>query len=572
MKSKKINIFAFLVSLLIISAFVFNSSNFGFKKLRVDEYKISLLDDNLKGDYGFKIYEIKVGDKLVAVDQLDINGWHKSNTDNGYPIYIDKYTDNNFVKFIPGTRILFNGITIKRDIGPGYWFCKLEYSDKKDKISASNSLERVGEETYKYQSIYDILFQYLLLAVALFGLYFLLKELFNSKSTFDKNFIVRLIKACAKLGIMLIILNFISSMIKQGEYFTLFGRRMTRYDYFMFIVFSFFFTLGSKYFLKNDKNISKIYGYIIFFLTPLVGFLVGELAYNEHIFDMKITDVLINYIIMVLLELAFLIIFRSKNFASTIILWLPIIFGIANQVLIEIRNTPMIPSFLANIVVAVNVAGDTDISFTSSSIGSFVYGIIWQNIIGSTSHIKLKKQGLRAYIKELLICIPIFLVIIIASDKFYFTNLSKMEFNWWQPMKTYYSKGSPQSFYALLLNQKLKKPDDYNEDEIIELLENYKNIYPKPSSINKQPNVVVILSEALMDYQGFGDNIYYNEDPLEFTKSITENMIKGEINMSIVGGGTIKSEYEVLTGNVLSFFQPGSEPSQQYIKKIAIQS
>ena len=78
------------------------------------------------------------------------------------------------------------------------------------------------------------------------------------------------------------------------------------------------------------------------------------------------------------------------------------------------------------------------------------------------------------------------------------------------------------------------------------------------------PNIIIIQNEAFADLSILYD-IETNKDCMPYIHSLTENTQKGYLNMSITGGPTANSEFEVLTRSTMNFMPYGSVPYTQYI-------
>lgn len=549
----------------------YNSNSFGIKPIKKNnEFKISLLDDN-KGDRGFVIYEIRINDKVISVEDLNLNnGWKMSNTNEGYPLYIDSYQKNNYLSFNPGLKTLFSDIYIKIDKSSNLEDLNIKYDGANTEILKSNN-KSTNIKISKNQKFISVFIQYVLLIIGIIGIWHIINVILNG--FVEKNLDGKLLKDALRRIILLIIflvgITFLNSLIKPNEKMALFGREMGRYEYFMFIIFAWAFSLFCKDILKKHPKISNIYSWIMFLINPIISFIICEIAYNPYIYDLKPSIYFINYVILFIIEIFFMFVFRSRKISALIVLWSLVSFGMANQVLVEIRRSPLVPEFFQMIGVAMNVAGDTDIVFSKFSIEAFCYAIIWGYMLSPITNKKGKDLNIKKYLKPILVCLAFIFGLNFLVEKYYFDDLTKLDFDLWSPVETYYSKGSPFGFYALVQNRNLKKPKGYDEKEVIEILEKYRNMdYKNNTNADvKKPNVVIILSESLNDMQGLGGNLYFSEDPLSFTKSIRENSISGYINTSVLGGGTIKSEYEVITGNPLASFLPGSNPSNQFVEE-----
>ena len=82
----------------------------------------------------------------------------------------------------------------------------------------------------------------------------------------------------------------------------------------------------------------------------------------------------------------------------------------------------------------------------------------------------------------------------------------------------------------------------------------------------KEPNIILIQNEAFSDYSITAD-IKTDVDPLEYIHSMSENTEKGYLNMSVTGGPTSNTEFEVLSRASLQYFPYGAVPYTQYLKQ-----
>jgi phosphoglycerol transferase MdoB-like AlkP superfamily enzyme len=80
-----------------------------------------------------------------------------------------------------------------------------------------------------------------------------------------------------------------------------------------------------------------------------------------------------------------------------------------------------------------------------------------------------------------------------------------------------------------------------------------------------RPNVIVIMNEAFSDLSVIG--IETSEDYLPFYHSMKEDSIKGDLHVSVMGGHTASSEYELLTGNTMAFMPEYTVPYQLHVRE-----
>ncbi len=80
-----------------------------------------------------------------------------------------------------------------------------------------------------------------------------------------------------------------------------------------------------------------------------------------------------------------------------------------------------------------------------------------------------------------------------------------------------------------------------------------------------KPNIICIMNESLADLSILG-NLTTNEDYMPFMRSLTENTVKGNLYVPVVGAGTSNTEFEFLTGHTTAFLPSGSNAYMLYIK------
>ena len=131
-----------------------------------------------------------------------------------------------------------------------------------------------------------------------------------------------------------------------------------------------------------------------------------------------------------------------------------------------------------------------------------------------------------------------------------------------KPQESYRKYGDYLTFTHSIRYIKGHKPEGYSEDKVEQISEQYPGI----KGNGKKPNIIMIMNEALADFSSISD-IETNEDYMPFIHGLTENTVKGDLFVSIFGGGTSKTEYEALTSNSMAFMPKGSTPYVTYINR-----
>ena len=128
----------------------------------------------------------------------------------------------------------------------------------------------------------------------------------------------------------------------------------------------------------------------------------------------------------------------------------------------------------------------------------------------------------------------------------------------------YSANGFVNAFTINCFALKLQEPDGYSKDKIDEYLSKYETDGAENKSENdseNKPDVIVILSEAFFDVRTlkgteFSQNPYSNFD--EIIKR--PNAYSGKMYTTAYGGGTVRSEFEVLTGLTVDYLTNGTSP------------
>ncbi|RTE11145.1 LTA synthase family protein [Paenibacillus whitsoniae] len=147
----------------------------------------------------------------------------------------------------------------------------------------------------------------------------------------------------------------------------------------------------------------------------------------------------------------------------------------------------------------------------------------------------------------------------------------------WDQQQNYANNGLALAFTLNVKNSIVQKPDTYNESAIASAAAGIQQAevsgatgagLKKAVSLpaGKKPNVIFIMSEAFWD-PTLLTNVKFSEDPVPTIHRLQKESATGYLLSPQFGGGTANVEFEVLTGNSMSFLPGGSIPYQQYVSK-----
>lgn len=115
-------------------------------------------------------------------------------------------------------------------------------------------------------------------------------------------------------------------------------------------------------------------------------------------------------------------------------------------------------------------------------------------------------------------------------------------------------------------NNQIAPPDGFSSEKANEILLSAENNYLPNDYTNITPtNIILIMNESFSDLRHLGP-IELSEDNLPFFNSLSENCIKGITHVSVYGGGTSNTEFEVFTGCSMGFLPDNYYAYQECIK------
>lgn len=134
---------------------------------------------------------------------------------------------------------------------------------------------------------------------------------------------------------------------------------------------------------------------------------------------------------------------------------------------------------------------------------------------------------------------------------------------------SYQINGTLYSFINSISEFKVKEPEGYSKESIDGILEKVQNYagneaIADPYNKDNQPNVMFIQMESFMDPARFkGVNI--DVDPIPTIHSLMKNYTSGSLQASCFGGGTVRCEFETLTGYSTDYLPAGTIPNNNVL-------
>ncbi|MBQ7583394.1 MAG: LTA synthase family protein, partial [Lachnospiraceae bacterium] len=312
---------------------------------------------------------------------------------------------------------------------------------------------------------------------------------------------------------------------------------------------------------RQEKTSFTVKNLILFILIPASVMYLFEAYTHNPFVRMKPGIQVLNIILFIIIECMLLFITGRLRLSQRIMCVMFMILGLAEYYLVEFRGVTLLPWDLGSLGTAAEVASGYDYVPGVRAV-LCIAGFIILFLLCRFSDLKLKghfrARTLGALVSAALIVVyTLFVQTRFAEEAFgFYTKL-------FTPTAISERDGTLTAFLMELQYMNVRKPKGYTKEEAERLLSEYEASPAK----EERANIIVVMNEAFSDLSVLGD-FKTSIDYMPYVHSLQkdgQNVMTGELNVSIVGGNTPNTEFEFLTGDSLAFLPEGSIPYQQYV-------
>ena len=315
--------------------------------------------------------------------------------------------------------------------------------------------------------------------------------------------------------------------------------------------------------IKNDR-FDKIWHFVFFMLTPVITMTMTECLNNIFIYDMTYLGFIANYLVILLFQFIIFAICGSFKVSLLLVNALCYGFALANCYVMQFRGTPFIPMDFFAITTAANVANTYNYTPTHTIIiGTEIFAFIVAICLKfkTPKYNAIIKIASRTFMGTFFVCLMCL---------FYFTSIfadAGVKPDFWNQARGYRNYGFVFSFFCNTKYLYMSEPSGYDAesvgDYVSSTVDNNDTNVIKPTG--DEPNIICIMNESLSDLRVLGD-FTTNQEFMPFMDSLTENTVKGNLYVPVIGAGTSNTEFEFLTGHTTAFLPSGSNAYMLYIK------
>jgi hypothetical protein len=220
-----------------------------------------------------------------------------------------------------------------------------------------------------------------------------------------------------------------------------------------------------------------------------------------------------------------------------------IVFGIANRIKIDYRQTGFTPLDFLILREAKSMAG----ALNKKSMLKLIFTALISLALLLSATQFINEPSINTYFKNGIIIISIILPLI-----FYFLGPL------YNQKISVFKSGTILYFFSFL-----------NDPPKIRIANRKRDLQTRKLQIDKNldsPDVIIIQSESFVDPLVLGED-KFNKDPLPFYRDLLKKSCSFSMSTRAFGGGTVHTEYEILTGLSTVFFPRDTTVFSRYIKE-----
>ncbi len=328
-----------------------------------------------------------------------------------------------------------------------------------------------------------------------------------------------------------------------------------------------------------DKKVRIVLRVLLAALVPLLSALVVEVPFNELILNGGPSHYWLEVLLIGLLFLG--LYFLGQRHAALCVVGVVLCFitGIGQYFIKSFKNAAILPADLLALGTAAAVSKEYVYSLNERAIEGIALALI---VICMLSLVrpplsKGERQGVarRVGLNIAASAGSFALLFVLVAIPNYMGQLG-VEMEYWYTMDYYQQQGFYPTFIAVLQDMSIHRPDGYT-DEIAQRVEvEHAQNYRRAREANAEskatvdqfnqlkPSVIAIMDETFADLSILDGLHAGYEGPEFFTRGLNDALMRGKLNVSVIGGGTCNSEFEFLTGNSMQFIGAGKYPYSLY--------
>lgn len=307
--------------------------------------------------------------------------------------------------------------------------------------------------------------------------------------------------------------------------------------------------------IKLSKTAGNIAALEVFIVGPWVAFetvklIIGVERYADSIYWL-------NLAFYAVLQVLIFMITQSTRISVCVSMVISCGLNFANEIVLLIRGTPLVPTDLYAISTAMKVTTTSDWHFNANMIIGLECCIMFIALACNFRFVYPKKW-LRP-------CAAVAAAAVFAAGCFGIYNIDYESFSTstFDTESTNNVNGTALSFYINARKMNFDPPEGYSEKALKEYLQKYDDLEGEAES--DYPNIIVIMNESFSDL-GYIGRLRTDNPYMPYFNEISSQYEDGRVLVSVLGGGTCNTEFEFLTGLSMMYMPSGCYAYMQHVR------
>lgn len=317
------------------------------------------------------------------------------------------------------------------------------------------------------------------------------------------------------------------------------------------------------YFFKTYKSL-LIISLITLLCVELLNHPTFDLVdYLSWIWTHKRVMVM-NYIIYCNISIMIYLIMNRLNWSNIIFISLMVCIGICNYYKLLMKGENVVLWDVLNLQAAAGIMTELSIKISWQVVLCVIVMmlVLYHQFRGARKQQRISTR-FKYFALAFVILSSLTVGVIFNNDALNQLKITNMD---WNQDKNYQENGFILCFFMNLKNISVVEPENYSLEAVEEATGRIDNIEdPTPVDV-EDPNIIVIMNESFSDITVANEGLSFEEPIMPFIDSLEDNVIKGDLLVSIFGGGTANTEFEYLTGNSMAHLPIGSVAYDRYIE------
>lgn len=307
-------------------------------------------------------------------------------------------------------------------------------------------------------------------------------------------------------------------------------------------------------------------------LTPIAGVCLME-GVTGNFETLTRAGLFLNIVIAGAILVLLLLFFQDIRAAAIVQIILLAVLSLVQYYVYLFRGRSFTLSDIWVLGTAADVASGYSYAMSFGTGAAVLLMLTWITVLLLSPGVKIRKYRILRKAAAVSTCIVVFFCL---SDEEFVAKHNSLKLEMWNIDRNYKQKGVLLTLASQVQYLTVDSPEGYSTQKVEQTAQKYAKQYDERVNTADSEltdsgesddfipeNLIVIMNESFADLRNFG--VY--EDQLAVTPcidAITDHVRKGWLNVPVMGGGTSNTEYEVLTGNCMAFWDNWTMAYQVY--------